>query len=371
MVEQINPAEQLAASGTPSSTTYLRGDNTWSTPSGGSGSTTPTANTGAEWDSNLNLSANNFLEQMTSQATSATTLTLTIASDAIQVFTGTTQTQLVTLPTTSVPEGGQWLIVNQTTAAAVTVQSSGANTILVLAPGTAAVFTANVATPTTAANWGAMYGGVAVATGKSLTVSNSLTFTGTDGTSFTFPAVTGNAVAPPTKYATATSTAAIAVNTTQVTIASVLVPASTAAVGTAFKIHGWGTTSSTTTGALTWEIHCGSLNTTADAVVASGSCQMAASLGSSARGLLTIRATSATTGSCMASITCFGNATSTVTTSAALSAVAAAINAVMGHSTQTANVTYTNSAAAYVSLSVAASAGTFNLQNAYVAYAGA
>lgn len=89
-------------------------------------------------------------------ATAAGTTTLTVTSPQIQVFTGST-TQTVKLPTTGVPAGAQWQIINQSTAA-VTVQSSGSNTICVLpgvaaAPYHSATLTAVVATPTTAANW--------------------------------------------------------------------------------------------------------------------------------------------------------------------------------------------------------------------------
>lgn len=89
-------------------------------------------------------------------ATAAGTTTLTVTSPQIQVFTGST-TQTVKLPTTGVPAGAQWQIINQSTAA-VTVQSSGANTICVLpgvaaAPYHSATLTAVVATPTTAGNW--------------------------------------------------------------------------------------------------------------------------------------------------------------------------------------------------------------------------
>jgi hypothetical protein len=187
MVEKLNPAEQLAATGTPSSTTYLRGDNTWSTPSGGvTGSTSPVSGDAAEWDSNLNLTANNFfLDGVVPVTTAAGTTTLTIASNAVQVFTGTS-TQICVLPTTSVPIAAQWMVINQSTGA-VTVNASGGTTCVILAGGTSGVFTSNVATPTVNTGWDTQYGGVTVVSGKVLTVSNSLTFAGTDGTTMTFP----------------------------------------------------------------------------------------------------------------------------------------------------------------------------------------
>lgn len=87
----------------------------------------------------------------TSTPTSGTTLTLAVTSTTMQVLTGTTA-QLVTLPTTSVVAGAAWIISNQSNATA-TVQSSGANTITTIAAGATAIFTAQVATPTTAAGW--------------------------------------------------------------------------------------------------------------------------------------------------------------------------------------------------------------------------
>jgi hypothetical protein len=103
-------------------------------------------------------------------ATAAGTTTLTVTSPPIQVFTGST-TQTVKLPTTGVPAGAQWQIINQSTGA-VTVQSSAANTICVLpgvsaAPYNSATLTAVVATPTTAANWNS--GGSLIPAGVTLT----------------------------------------------------------------------------------------------------------------------------------------------------------------------------------------------------------
>lgn len=87
-------------------------------------------------------------------ATAAGTTTLAITDKIVQVFTGTT-TQTVKLPTTSVVAGQVYTIINQctTTAGVVTVQSSGANEILILSYGAWAQFRATQATPTTAAHW--------------------------------------------------------------------------------------------------------------------------------------------------------------------------------------------------------------------------
>ncbi len=92
-----------------------------------------------------------FSAGLTSTATAAGTTTLTSASTQTQVFTGN-NVQAVLLPTTGIVAGQQYQIINNSNQS-VTVQSSGANTILAVGASTAATFTALVATPTTAANW--------------------------------------------------------------------------------------------------------------------------------------------------------------------------------------------------------------------------
>lgn len=262
---QLNATTALNASGTKSSSTYLRGDNTWAAISSGgdastntstsvdgeivlfsgtggktlkratgtgiailsSGVLSTTATTGSgnvvlassptlttpvlngtitgtgvataatanlipKWDTNKNLFADNFIATFTTTATAAGTTTLTVASTQIQVFTGTS-TQTVRLPTTSVVAGTQYRIINNSTGA-VTVQSSGANTITVLAGGTSGLFTALQAAPTTAAHWDPQYWGSFIASGKALNVSNSLTLAGADSTTMTFPGASDTVV---------------------------------------------------------------------------------------------------------------------------------------------------------------------------------
>lgn len=165
-----------------------------------------TANKGASsgyagLDANSNASLNNVLEGYATTATAGTTTTLTIASKPIQVFTGTS-IQTVTLATTSVPLGYQTLIINQSTGA-VTVNASGGTTAIAVGPGASAVFTALAATPTTASQWNVQYGGLSVASGKVLTVNNSLTLNGVDGTALTFP--TGSGIIDGEQFCTLTS----------------------------------------------------------------------------------------------------------------------------------------------------------------------
>lgn len=120
-----------------------------------------------------------------STATTGGTTTLIVTSNTIQVWTGGSA-QTIVLPTTTVVAGQFWQFVNQSTGQ-LTIQSSGLNTILILAANTTATFTAQVSGPTTAANWAYVYNGVNVATGKVAAINNNLTLAGTDATTMTFP----------------------------------------------------------------------------------------------------------------------------------------------------------------------------------------
>lgn len=109
----------------------------------------------AGWDTNKNMSANAFIPGYTTTVTAAGTTTLTVASSAQQFFTGST-TQTVKLPVASnLALGQQFQIVNASTGA-VTVQSSGGNTISVVSPGAPiATFVCVLTSGTTAASWNA------------------------------------------------------------------------------------------------------------------------------------------------------------------------------------------------------------------------
>jgi len=103
-------------------------------------------------DGNGNLLADNFIPTKTSTPTAAATTTLTVDSTQVQEFTGTS-TQTVKLPTTSITAGMSYDIINNSSGA-VTVQSSGGNTITTVAAGAMATFKAKQDTPTAAAHWG-------------------------------------------------------------------------------------------------------------------------------------------------------------------------------------------------------------------------
>jgi hypothetical protein len=124
------------------------------------------------------IQVNNLSNGYTTTATAAGTTTLTATSTYQQFFTGST-TQTVVLPVAStLTLGTQYQIVNTSTGL-VTVQSSGANNILVQPANTAAVYTAIAITGTGTASWSAFYDEFATITGDGSNVlSNSPTFTG-------------------------------------------------------------------------------------------------------------------------------------------------------------------------------------------------
>jgi hypothetical protein len=138
-------------------------------------------------DANLNLPVNNVIEGFASTATAAGTTVLTAASASQQFFTGST-TQTVTLPVVSTyAKAGAGFFFQNSSTGALTIQSSGGNTVKIIGPGAFAIVTCISLTGTTAASWQATYFADIVVSGKVLTLNNSLTLAGTDGTTMTFP----------------------------------------------------------------------------------------------------------------------------------------------------------------------------------------
>lgn len=131
-----------------------------SIPNGGTGVTSvtiaPTATAFAGWDANSNLSAHNFLEGFATTVTAAGTTTLTVASNRIQEFTGST-TQTVVMPVTSTLALGQGFFIINNSSANVTINSSGGNAILVMAANTTATVVCVLTSGTTAASWNSSY----------------------------------------------------------------------------------------------------------------------------------------------------------------------------------------------------------------------
>jgi hypothetical protein len=100
----------------------------------------------------------------TAVATINGTTTLTVSSTTTWNFTGTS-TQTVLLPAVStLPLGWSYQILNNSTGN-VTVQSSGANNVLVLVSGTSALFTSVATTGTGASVWDYQYSGFDAITG--------------------------------------------------------------------------------------------------------------------------------------------------------------------------------------------------------------
>ena len=135
---------------------------------------------------NSNVTANNFLYGYVSTVTSATPVTLTVSSKCYQYFTGSTA-QTVNLPNTSTLSVGFPFVIDNNSTAAITINASDATTVTILAPGALCFLNCITIGSTTNTAWDVDNLGFINASGKSLTVNNSLTFTGTDGTSFAFP----------------------------------------------------------------------------------------------------------------------------------------------------------------------------------------
>jgi hypothetical protein len=193
------------------------------------------ASKGNEWSV---VSDADVLPGFSTTPTSATITTLTVASNPIQEFTGSAN-HTVRLPTTGVVPGQQFTVINSSSGE-MTVQSSSTAVITIMARETQAVFTALVATPTTAANWTRTLGtGLVVANQKRIFFNNSLTLNGTDGTTMTFP--TTNATIARTDAAqtftgvqTMTSPALTTATLTNPTIQGFIEATTTTSVSTAY-----------------------------------------------------------------------------------------------------------------------------------------
>lgn len=116
----------------------------------------------------------NVISGYTTTATAAGTTTLTVSSNRQQFFTGST-TQTVVMPVTSTLTLGQSYVITNNSTGIVTVQSSGANTIVALQPGWAATITCILTSGTTQSSWSA---NITPGTGVLTLFTPSLTFGG-------------------------------------------------------------------------------------------------------------------------------------------------------------------------------------------------
>lgn len=112
----------------------------------------PSANGLVSWDGNSNLTANNMMDSYTTTVSSVSLITLTVASTYQQYITGSTA-QLIKLPVTSTLVLGQQFQIFNSSTAATTIESSGANSIIVMPPNSQCVVTCILASGTTAASW--------------------------------------------------------------------------------------------------------------------------------------------------------------------------------------------------------------------------
>ena len=143
-----------------------------------------TASTLVARDTNANITVNNTLDGITLLSTAGSTTTLTVGSTRRQNFTGTLSQTLV-LPVTSTLSLGQIFDIHNDSSNLITVQSSGPNTIVIMAAGTSAIFTCILTSGSTAASWEYDYYAVTVASGKVGAFSNNITLAGVDGKTLT------------------------------------------------------------------------------------------------------------------------------------------------------------------------------------------
>jgi hypothetical protein len=159
------------------------------TPSAVSMTSLPTASTLVYRDANGNYQVNNVTENVTTTPTAGTTTTLTVASSAIQQFTGSSTQTLVLPNATTLVNGTQYFVTNRSSGA-VTVNMNGGSLLQTLAPSSYGIFTL-INNGTAAGVWDAAYtsgGGSGTVTTVSVVSANG--FAGTVATAGTTPAIT-------------------------------------------------------------------------------------------------------------------------------------------------------------------------------------
>lgn len=119
----------------------------------GGGTPTPTASTTAQWDANVNMSANSFIPVPGLITAAGGTTTLTVTSAGQQIVTGG-NSQTIKLPVVSTLVVGQkYEIVNADGNNTLTIKSSGNNTILTIQQISSYIFTCISTSGTGVASW--------------------------------------------------------------------------------------------------------------------------------------------------------------------------------------------------------------------------
>lgn len=136
-------------------------------------------------DTNQNIVSNNMNEGYQTIASAWSTTTLTVTSPYHTFITGVT-TQIVVLPAANTLNIGWQFRIHSNTSWVVTIQTNGGATIWTLAASTDVVVTVTDIS-TSAWVWDVQYLSVVAATGKKVSVSNSINIAGTDSTTMTFP----------------------------------------------------------------------------------------------------------------------------------------------------------------------------------------
>jgi hypothetical protein len=159
------------------------------TPSAVPMASAPTASAIAIRDANVNLQANNFIENAVTTPTAGTTTTLTVSSAKYQQFTGSSTQTLVLPSATTLAVGHQFVVMNRSSGA-VTVNMNGGSLLQTLAASSFAIFTL-INNGTAAGTWDSIYssgGGSGTVTTVSVVSANGLA--GTVANAGTTPAIT-------------------------------------------------------------------------------------------------------------------------------------------------------------------------------------
>lgn len=182
----LNVTTNRTLTGTANRLTISNGDGVAGNPTFDVTSTSAaTASRIMERDANANVRANNFIQNITTTATAGATTTLLVGSSEIQTFTGTL-TQNCDLPDATTLVNGHEFTVHNNSTGAVTVRSNGGATLNIIAASSDMdmILTDN---GTAAGVWDTEYRAGNSASGKISTFNNSITYAGTDGTTMTFP----------------------------------------------------------------------------------------------------------------------------------------------------------------------------------------